>query len=41
MKEKASSDDIPYVRFVYARVAASYSFITSWAFWGHYAHADY
>jgi len=41
MKGKSSSGDIPDVRFVYARIAASYSVIASWAFWGHYSHADY
>ena len=41
MKGQASSDDIPDVRFVYVRVAASNSVIASSAFWGHYSHADY
>ena len=41
MKGKASSEDIPDVRSLYARVAASYSVIASGSFWGHYSHPDY
>jgi len=40
VKVKAFSDDILDVRFVYAQVAASYSAIASWTFWGHYSHAN-